>query len=704
MDQFSYNDLHLIKNGTPWIPIMGEIHYSRLRREDWYSELLKMKAGGVDIVATYIIWIHHEEEEGRFEFSGNNDLNHFVSLCKKAGLYLFLRIGPWCHAEVRNGGFPDWLLTKPFQTRTNDEGYIKAVGKFYHTIYSQVKEHLYLEDGPIIGVQIENEYGHAGGLTGSQGQLHMEKLTEIARKTGFDVPYYTATGWGGACTGGLLPVFGGYCDAPWTEGIESLGPNTNFSFSNERNDTLIASDYSSNQQNKSDNIEKDFPYLTAELGSGIQVTDHRRPLISGTDIETMALVKLGSGANLLGYYMYHGGTNPVGKWSSFQESTATGSPNDYAVYSYDFQAPLGEFGQVRESYHHLRRIHTQLTLFGKQIATMKTVIINKRFSLRYKISGKSISGFLFINNYQRLYRLQDIEACGLSVRIESFDLVFSVPIIKTGEYGMLPIYGELDDLTETALEPASVMPLFLDSEKLWGYQPFSHCNSPVSDRFWEGFFGILKSDAGKIKRVFILPESTARSLYPINLNGKEFFIIHKGGILSENKTLTFTSNKPVIEVAFHPKPDFLPYHTTLDKNGFYTCTLGSDTDLPAKVDVKIAEIMSEKPEKCKKFSITMDYGIQDFTSIENILLEMEFSGDKAEISIKDKLVHDFLYTGQTYEFGLKQYDYPEEIILEITALNKNKEVYLEKIPRFTDSKALGLGKVNGVIIHRVAAI
>ena len=116
---------------------------------------------------------------------------------------------------MRNGGFPDWLLQKGFTLRCDDERYLAYVERFWKQIYEQVRGEMYEDGGPIIGIQIENEYGHVGGFSGEAGEQHMRTLKGLAEKTGFQVPLYTATGWGGAVTGGMLPVMAGYCEAPW---------------------------------------------------------------------------------------------------------------------------------------------------------------------------------------------------------------------------------------------------------------------------------------------------------------------------------------------------------------------------------------------------------------------------------------------------------------------------------------------------------
>ena len=107
------NAEYLTLDGKPWLPVMGEMHYSRVPEAEWETEILKMKSAGVQIVSAYIIWIHHEEVEGQWDWSGQKDLRHFVELCAKHGMYVVPRIGPWSHAEVRNGGFPTGCSPRP---------------------------------------------------------------------------------------------------------------------------------------------------------------------------------------------------------------------------------------------------------------------------------------------------------------------------------------------------------------------------------------------------------------------------------------------------------------------------------------------------------------------------------------------------------------------------------------------------------------
>ncbi|WP_317259610.1 MULTISPECIES: beta-galactosidase [Streptomyces] len=98
----------LIRDGRPWIPAMGEFHFSRYPAAEWREELLKIKAGGIDLVATYLFWNQHENDRGTLRFDGDLDLRRFVELCAELDLALVVRLGPWSHGECRNGGHPDW--------------------------------------------------------------------------------------------------------------------------------------------------------------------------------------------------------------------------------------------------------------------------------------------------------------------------------------------------------------------------------------------------------------------------------------------------------------------------------------------------------------------------------------------------------------------------------------------------------------------
>src|SRR5476651_1158093 len=217
----SLNSRNLLRDGKPWIFISGEFHFSRCPEQEWRDELLKMKAGGVSVVTTYIFWIHHEEVQGNWDWTGQRDLRKFITTCKDVGLDVLLRIGPWCHGEVRNGGFPDWLEKmgddKIFELRRDNPGYLGYVTKLYAQINQQAKGLLWKDGGPVVAVQLENEF--------SGPTQHLMTLKQMAIAAGMDVPLYTCTGWGNggaAPYGEMVPFSGAYAEGFWDRSLTRM--------------------------------------------------------------------------------------------------------------------------------------------------------------------------------------------------------------------------------------------------------------------------------------------------------------------------------------------------------------------------------------------------------------------------------------------------------------------------------------------------
>lgn len=455
-EEINVTSRYFTRNGKPWIGVMGEFHFSRYSRENWHRELAKMKAGGITIVSTYLFWIYHEEIEGKMDFGGDNDIRAFIEECKDVGLDVVIRIGPWAHGECRNGAFPDWLLKKDYKLRDNNEEYLAVVKKWYQSIYNEVKGLFYKDGGNIIAVQIENEF--------VDNAEHLAKLKEIAVECGFIAPIYTVTGWNSASGAKIpvdevVPVFGGYCEAPWENHMNRLSPSPHYFFNRMRNDSAIGTDLIAKTQSDGWQLPYErYPFATCELGGGIEVTHHRRPIIKPMDIYAVSLVKLGDGNNLVGYYMYHGGTNKIGELSTFNETKATGYPNDYPILSYDFQAPLSEYGEVREQYGLLNMLHMFVNDFGEEFAQMiavdseNTVAVDDTNSLRYGMRTNGKSGFVFVNHYQRLTELADIENAVISAENVEFP-----PIDVKGEVSFfMPFNMKMGD---SVLEYATAQPL-----------------------------------------------------------------------------------------------------------------------------------------------------------------------------------------------------------------------------------------------------
>lgn len=419
--------LYFTRGGEPWIGVMGEYHFVRDSRDNWYRELCKMKAGGITVVATYLFWIYHEETEGEFDFSGDRDVRKFIMDAERAGLDVVIRIGPWAHGECRNGGLPDWLLEKPYELRDNNLEYMEKARIWYEKIYSQVKGLFYEEGGNIIGIQFENEL--------VDNAEHLLELKKLALDIGFKAPIYTVTGWNSAYGAKIpvdevVPVFGAYPEAPWTGHTKKLPLSLHYAFNKVRNDAAIGEDLIAEVDEDGWRLPYEkYPFATCELGGGMQVTHHRRPLVSGMDVYALSLVKLGSGNNLVGYYMYKGGTNKIGKLSTLNESKATGYPNDYSILSYDFQAPISEYGEIREQYRLTNILHMFVNDFGTVLAPMECVeaeipvTVNDLSSLRYAMRTDGKSGFVFVNHYQRLAETEDIHGAVIDTGMVQFPAI-----------------------------------------------------------------------------------------------------------------------------------------------------------------------------------------------------------------------------------------------------------------------------------------
>lgn len=394
-------------DGRRVLPVMGEVHYSRVPCKDWRREIRKMKAGGITILSTYVFWIHHEPVEGEWDWTGNNDLHQFLQICREEEMPVVLRVGPFCHGEVYQGGFPVWLVEKAlsnpkeYRLRSEAAGFMAATRRLYSNIFAQVKDMLWKEGGTVIGMQIENECRGPWS--------YYMALKDMAVEIGFDLPFYTRTGWpklnGKEDFGKMLPLYGDYADGFWDRVLTDMPGDyaKAFTMKDARLSTVIATETFSKDELQEQEGEgaarkvQEYPYLTCELGGGMMPSYHRRINISGQEILPLAICKLGSGSNLLGYYMYHGGTNPYCEEHSMAETQA--SPvtnyNDMPLLSYDFQAPLGEVGQPNWiAFNESRYLHQFLKDWGGELAEMDVDTLSEHYSRR--------GCFEFRNTYTRI--------------------------------------------------------------------------------------------------------------------------------------------------------------------------------------------------------------------------------------------------------------------------------------------------------------
>lgn len=727
-ESLSVNRRYFVRDGRPFFPVMGEFHFSRYPAAYWEESLRKMQAGGVRIVATYVIWIHHEEEQGVFDWSGNKDLRRFIGLCRKTGMRVLLRIGPWSHGECRNGGFPDWLVHEGIPLRENNARYLSHVRNFYTRIFGQVDGEFFADGGPIVGVQIENEYGHCGGLQGEPGIAHMKALKDMAVEIGFVAPFYTSTGWGNGVVveGETLPVLGGYAEAPWDQHTHERKAAPEYLFSPVHRETEIGTDLAGGMLGEYAYDITRYPYLTAELGGGLEPTHHRRPIVSADDTGALVHAFLGSGANLLGYYMYHGGTNPTGKFSTFQESRATGYLNDVPELSYDFQAPIGEYGFPHESYGRLKALHLFLQDFGEEMALSVCHLGEDNAtnpedmdSLRYCVRYGSKGGFLFLSNYQRRRHMTDKPDVGITVATAEGTYVFEHIHLPDGRYVFYPFAMDLDGIS---LETATAQPLcriqnggrttyvFLADEDMPAVYRFRADTMRAGSLKGENLDGLfeLHVDCADWGHAFALTRADGRRVGLLTINRRdayrawkvqsdagEHLVLTDAMLRQEDGGLTLTSvQKQVSLLAYPALPE--PAGASLGA----ACTFGDFTGGTLRFEeagrLPAVSVCSSEKQADGAVDYTLSVTRSRGEAVDDDRLTIRFEGDRARLFIDGAFAADWFYMGTDWTVGLKRFGELEGHVfrLHVEPLKEDDPVFLEKRPAFENGVACALRDVQ----------
>jgi len=478
------NNYYFEENGTPRHHVAGELHYSRVDEAFWEAEVAKMKAGGIDLVSTYVFWNHHEEVEGVFRWDGRRNLRWFLELVAAHGLKAIVRLGPFCHGEVRNGGVPDWVYGQPWEARTDDPGYLVCVRRLYSAIAGQLEGLFFQDGGPVIALQLENEFQHSAApwemttatskewLPGGRGGAdHLRLLKRIAQDCGMNPPFWTATAWGHAAVPlpEALPLWGGYAYQPWLfYGDTREHPVT---------PEFLFRDHHNNQRPRTYNFEpdyapEDYPYSCCEMGGGMQVWYPYRFVVDPASVEAMAVVKTAGGCNFLGYYMYRGGTNPTGEVNPFL--------NEHTCprFNYDFQAPVGEWGQARRHFHLLRLVHLALWSNQDWVVPLPTVLPEGAEDLdpkdnqavRWSLRTDGRRGLLCVTNYQDHWARSDLADLSWTFTTPGGEVRFpwegSVGL-GAGESCLLPFGMPWGSMTIRSATAQPVTSVTADGRRLW---------------------------------------------------------------------------------------------------------------------------------------------------------------------------------------------------------------------------------------------
>ena len=713
-EELAVNSFYFERNGAPFYPVSGEMHYSRMDPERWEDELIKIRMGGVSVVSTYVFWNHVEEEEGRFDFRGRRDLRRFVELCGKHGLYVILRVGPFCHGEVRNGGLPDWLYGKPFEVRSTDPGFLALTRRLYAEIGRQTAGLMYGEGGPVIGVQLDNEYMHSSapweittGVSeewvpaGREGEAYLLALREIARDCGLNPVFYTGTAWGGAAySPRILPLWGGYPYRPWIfYSHRGEHPAT---------EEYIYEDYHRNGAFCADDFApayppEDRPYACCEMGGGMMCCYYYRFIYPYRSVDALANIKMGSGCNFLGYYMYHGGTNPIGQGGVYlNESQVT-------KVSYDYQAAIGEFGQLRESYRRLKSIHLFAASFGGRLAPMETVLPEgaSRISpedletLRFAVRTDGRSGFLFVNNFQD-HRSMPARR-GEQVRVVTADAAYTFDVsLAPEENAILPFRFDLDGIL---LEQANAQPVlrtviagrptyvFFIPEGLDGTFRFE----PGAERTGDDRAFTLRK-AGRETDVLVLTRQEADQLYL--LRDGSLLMTEAAPLEDERGGLRLESDRAEIRVKCCPK-------TRLSASG---AERGPDEGAWGVYTVRVQEkTVRVDCRETAPFRWALSLPGDALDGLKDLRLRIRCEGDLAALFLGSRMISDVFCNGADWEIGLAEHREAIRqgagLTLKITPLKEGAKVQAETAmaARNEEVKALTgvLERVEAVPVYEV---
>lgn len=304
-------------NNQPIKIISGAIHYFRVVPEYWEDRLMKLKGMGCNTVETYVPWNFHEPKEGEFAFEGHANLAQFIKTAESLGLFVILRPSPYICAEWEFGGLPGWLLKdRNMRLRTDYPPFMRKVANYFERLFKEVTPLQTTENGPIILMQVENEYGSYGN-----DKTYLKKLTQLMKENGVTVPLVTSDGtWLDMLENGTI--------------TEKALPTVNFGSKPEEHFNALKKF-----------VNKPIPLMVMEFWNGWFTAWGDAEFKKTDGHEQAEAVKTILSLGHINFYMFHGGTQ-FGFYNGsnyYDELTPD-------VTSYDYDAPLTEWGEVTEKY------------------------------------------------------------------------------------------------------------------------------------------------------------------------------------------------------------------------------------------------------------------------------------------------------------------------------------------------------------------
>ncbi len=307
---------HFELDGNRFQIISGAIHYPRVPRAYWRDSLKRARAMGLNTVETYVFWNEHETSPGQFDFSGQRDIAEFIREAQQEGLYVILRPGPYVCAEWEFGGYPAWLLRDPeMVVRTSNPAFIAAASRWLHRLGEELAPLQIGNGGPIIAVQVENEYGSFG-----QDHAYMEQIHRLLLSSGFDRAMLYTADEASFLDKGSLP---------------ELPAVINFGGGDAKTDFAILA-----------KARPAGPKMCGEYWDGWfdhWGTKHRVTNAEQEASELQWMLEQGYSVNL---YMFHGGTS----FGWMNGANSNGQDYQPDTTSYDYDAPVSESGELKPKF------------------------------------------------------------------------------------------------------------------------------------------------------------------------------------------------------------------------------------------------------------------------------------------------------------------------------------------------------------------
>lgn len=364
---FELKNNQFLLDGKPFKILSGALHYFRIRPDQWEESLINLKKCGFNTVETYIPWNIHEKIEGKFTIEKSTNFVRFFELAQKVGLHVIVRPGPYICAEWDFGGLPAWLLNYPeIKVRTLETTYISKAEKFLTKVCSLLKPLLFTNDGPILMVQVENEYGSF-----SEDKEYLRKIKNIIIDSGIDVPLFTSDGaWDEVLEAGSLIDDG-------------VLPTGNFGSKAQQN--LRNLEVFINRHNHK------FPLMTMEFWDG-WFGKWGYPLIKREEEGLIEDIKENLKLGSINLYMFRGGTN-FGFMNGCSSRKELLQPQ---ITSYDYDAIIDESGNPTPKYYKLQ----ELMLNEGYLDKIEKPIIRKKSAYKNIRCANRVSLFSLLPQFQ----------------------------------------------------------------------------------------------------------------------------------------------------------------------------------------------------------------------------------------------------------------------------------------------------------------